>query len=362
MILILIIICSSCSGIKKADKITSVLSIDSSTIYLNNEGGNSLKIVYTGCGGFLIQQDTTAILIDPYFSNINPLPLILLKKIRTDTIVVNDFFTQHFGNSKDTNGIIKAILVAHSHYDHLADVPSIYLHNCNGDSTEIIGSPTTKHILKSIELEKDITLIEPIKELNSNNIQHENYNWIYTKNKKVRVLPIPTEHAPHFCGMKFISSKKLTQDLSKYPTKVRKFPEGENYNFIIDILDSIGEIKFRIFSHAGAACEGEIGIPEDNLLNEKDVDVLFLCVANFNQVENYPEKVIQRLKPKFIIGNHWENFFRAYNKNIIRPATVPGTNVKKFILKVNQQLKKLNLKDSTNLFLPLPNTTIEIVY
>ena len=98
------------------------------------------------------------------------------------------------------------------------------------------------------------------------------------------------------------------------------------------------------------------------MLSEKEVDVLFLCAANFNQAENYPESVIQKLKPKLIIGNHWENFFRPYEKNIKKPATVPNTNVKKFILRVEQQLELMNLNDSTEFILPLPNETIKIAY
>ena len=362
LMLLIVIICTSCSGTRKASKIKPHIADKPVSIPLAHYGAGSSIITYTGSGGFLIQQDSSAILIDPYFSNINPLPLILFKKLKTDTILIDDFFEKNFGSSKDVSGLIKAILIAHSHYDHLADVPSIYLRNCNVDSTEIIGSPTTNHILKNSEIDKDITLINSVNELNSENIQSKTYQWIYTRNNQMRILPIPTEHAPHFCRIKLLSSKRLTKDLSKFPTKVGRFPEGENYNFIIDILGDNEKIKLRIFSHAGAACDDDIGIPNDSILKEKEIDVLFLCVANFNQVDNYPEKVIQRLKPRLIIGNHWENFFRQYRKNTRKPATVPNTNVKRFIKNVKQQLELLNLKDATIFILPIPNTAIEIAY
>lgn len=363
ILFLLLIICTACSGTKKAHQINSYISFDSPTsIPLKNDGLSRLKITYTGSGGFLIKDDSSAILIDPYLSNIHPLFFLLLKKTKTDTAIINNFFKQQFGSHKDNDGIIKAILVAHSHYDHLADVPSIYLNNCNQDSTEIIGSITTKHILSSTEIGENVIPITSSNKKILKSKESENYNWIYTQNKQVRILPIPAEHAPHFMGMKFISSKKLHKNLSKYPQKVRKFPEGENYNFLIDLLDDNGKIKVRIFSHAGAACNAGIGTPNANLLAQKEVDVLLLCVANFNQVKDYPEEVISRLQPKFIIGNHWENFFRPYSKNIQKPATVPATNVKKFIARVNQKLDSLRLKNTTIFTLPIPGTTLTFAY
>lgn len=352
----------SCSGVRQASKLKQYIPINPITINLTESVADSLKITYTGCGGFLIQQHSSALLIDPYFSNINPLPLILFKNLKTDTAVINEFFMEHFDNSKDSNGIIKAILVAHSHYDHLADVPSIYLQNCNRDSTEIIGSPTTKHILKSSEIKKDVTIIKVFEELNSEANLSKGYQWIYTRNNKIRILPIASEHAPHFCGIKFLSSEKLKKDVSEFPTKVTKFPEGENYNFIIDLLDDDHKVKLRIFSHAGAACDSDIGLPHDSVLVERPIDVLLLCVANYDQVDNYPEEILKRLKPRLIIGNHWENFFRPYKANINKPATVPNTNVKKFITRVVKELKLLKLNDSTKLLLPKPTTTIIMKY
>ncbi len=347
---LLFLICVACSGVKKATQLRAYISQDDSLTRFEKRSQDTLKITYTGCGGFLIEQDSSTILIDPYFSNAGPLSLIFFKEIKTDTATIDGFFQKRLGNNKDIQGMIKSILVAHSHYDHLADLPSVYLRNCNPDSTEIIGSPTTRHILSSTAVEKNaLTVIKGAS------------NWLYIKNKRIKILPIPSAHAPHLLGMKLISSKKLTEDVLKFPKKIRKFPEGENYNFLIDFMDVNGKVEFRLFSHAGAACDGDIGIPSDNILAEKEIDVLLLCVANFNQAKNYPEKIIQKTNPKFIIGNHWENFFRPYYKNIRQPAVLPGTNVKKFILRVNKQLDSSGLSDSTKFRLPLPGITISFV-
>ncbi len=347
-LLVLLISLTSCVGVRKANRIQGYLFPPSSEVVDNQSppSDQMISIQYTGCGGFLLQIDSTAILLDPYFSNVTPLWQIPFKRLEADTLEIDRFFTDSFGQQKDIDGQVKAIFVAHSHYDHLADIPSIYTRNCHADSTEIVGSKSTKHLLAGIGLDSDVFVIDTIPD------------YYHTSDHRIRVLPIPSEHAPHLWGMKLISAKKLNRDAFFFPRKARRFPEGENYNFLIDFLGKTGEIEFRIFSHAGAACSDGIGLPSQEILDQKSVDVLLLCVASFNQVKNYPDQIISLLQPKHIIGNHWENFFRSYRKNIEKPATVPGTNVRKFVTQLNQHLQELNLQDSISFQLPLPRTNM----
>lgn len=313
---------------------------------------NSIKINYTGCGGFLLQKDSSAIFIDPYFSNVGPLPLVFLKKLKTDTTLISQFFEESFGDKQDIDGIIKFILIAHSHYDHLADAPYIYQEHCNQDSTTIVGSKTTKYICQGagtpcqVIAQEKTTITESVKN-----------DFIYSKNGQIRILPIPSEHAPHFLGMSLIPNKELEQGLTEYPKKILKFPEGENYNFLIDFLDEEGEISFRIFSNAGSACNSGVGFPPAEVLAEKEVDVLLLCVASYKQVEGYPDELIEYIKPKHIVLNHWENFFKPIQKLQEKPAAVPATNVKKFIKNLEQ-----TWGDSTDFSLPLPLTELTFYY
>ena len=343
VIAILFLLTISCSGIQKAEKLKPYLSERPSPIFL--EGNKTpIKISYIGCGGYLIQEKTSSIMIDPYFSNVAPLPLVPFKKLKPDTTLIDAFFKEKFDATRDQKGNLKAILVAHSHYDHLADIPAIYTRNCNPDSTLIIGGESTKNILEGAGI------VDYVHAIDDSYSQAENgdYNWIYTANNRIRILPLASEHAPHICGIKLVSAKKVTQPLEAFPQKARKFPEGENYTFLIDFLDESGKVTFRIFSNASAACNGkeQVGFPPKELLEEKQVDVLFLCVASFNQVEGYPNELVKFIQPRHILLNHWENFFMPMSKLQKYPATVPGTNVSKFIAELE------NTADFT-LLLPL---------
>jgi len=356
-LIFLLLLFSSCAGIKKID---AHLIKEPSTINLAKESDKSIEITYSGCGGFLINNGISAILIDPYFSNTGPIPFLYFKTLKSDTTQIDRFFDKQLSTTKDKDGIIKAILVAHSHYDHLADVPSVFTRVCHADSSTIYGSKTTKHILASVGLEKNVCAINP-DSLKKKNSEIEP-NWIYTKNKQIRFLPINSEHAPHFWGKKMVPAGIISKDLINYPRRIQGFPEGDNFNFLIDFLDEQGEISFRIFSHAGAACNADIGIPSNEILLEKEIDVLLLCVGNYNQVIDYPEIVIGRTRPRFIIGNHWEDFFRSFENNQRSPKLIPGTNVPKFIEKVNLRIAELGLQNSLEFKLPFPNQTIRFNY
>lgn len=360
-LLFLLLFLSSCSGLKK---IEPYLIKESTTINLSKNHNETQKgtidITYSGCGGFLINDESSAILIDPYFSNTGPIPFLYLKKVKSDTTQIDNFFEKQFSKSMNAAGTIKAILVAHSHYDHLADIPEVFKRVCNSDGTTIYGSKTTKHILASVGLENKVSVITPDSLKNKNT--HSTSTWIYINNNQVRFLPINSEHAPHFWGKKMVPAGQIDADLINYPRRIQGFPEGDNFNFLIDFLDFTGAIKFRVFSHAGASCNSDVGLPSNEILQEKEIDVLLLCVVNYNQVVDYPEVVIGRTRPRFIIGNHWEDFFRPYEKNLHKPKLIPGTNVPKFIEKVNSRLEALELDNQTEIKLPFPNQTIQFDY
>ncbi len=324
---------SSCSGIQKAKKLESKIVKENKFININNKQNGSLYFQYIGCGGFLLRHGNNTILVDPYFSNIGPLFFIPFKKLQSDTTLIDQFFAKNFGLPKDEKGLIKFVLIAHSHYDHLADLPSIYHRNLHCDSTQILGSKTTKNLLYAANL---LDVIEANDEAWT---KGKKVYWFYSQNRRIRVLPIRSEHAPHFCGIKVISSKKIQNPVKVFPNKASKLPEGTNFNFLIDFLDESGQIAFRIFSQASSCSSFNIGFPPKHLIEEKQIDLALLCVANFNQVKNYPQQLIDYINPKQIILTHWENFFRPIEKLMLQPATVPGTNVVKFI---KQLEKKLN--------------------
>ncbi len=343
----------SCSGVQKAKQLESYIVEGTQEIVLGNRT-NSIQIFYSGCGGFLFKDQESALLLDPYFSNLSPLLLLPFKKLKSDTTLIDSFFKRVLSNTRDETGVIKGILIGHSHYDHLADIPAIYNRNLQKGSTPIIGSETTHHILAAAGIEETRQILNPYNSQVSNS-EKDSYDRFLIADGQIRITPILSEHAPHFAGVKILSSKKIDKEVKRFPRKVSQLPEGDNYNFLIDFLDENGEIKFRIFSNAGSACTAGVGFPESEILAEKEVDVLLLCVANYNQVKGYPEALIEEIQPRHIILNHWENFFRPIEKLQRRPATVPATNVRKLI-------QELEAWENPNLNFTLPQPGTELIF
>lgn len=343
---------SSCfRGTYEANRISDkIIFEDKTEVSLLNKQSHgdegNIDINYIGCGGFMLKYKEASILIDPFFSNVGPMGAITFNiKLKENTVAIDNYFNSHFGDKNDLLGDIKAILIGHSHYDHLADVPNIYA-RCIKDSTRLIVTKTSKHILNAY----DSILSEDISEMSPS---------FYIANQKVRVTPYISEHAPHFGHKhKFLPSHTLSKDLKEKPTKVRDMGEGETYNFLIDFLDDDKNVEFRVFSHATAAAGQGKGVPTQKELGGIGVDVLLLCVGNYNQVDYYPEKLIKHLKPKYIVMNHWENFFRPIQKIRKKPAAIPFLPISKFDSIISSMKDSLGFEYSY----PLPLTDMHFYY
>ena len=100
-----------------------------------------LRIRWLGTFGYEISDAQTTILIDPFISR--PKLTQLLKPIVIDTGAV-----QHYLLSTIDLDKLQAILVTHSHYDHLEDVP--YILAQYPDATKrplVVGDPNTARII-----------------------------------------------------------------------------------------------------------------------------------------------------------------------------------------------------------------------
>lgn len=326
------LICPSSNG-QKASKAQRIQAdIQRSTAkeqYLQRQTGDSIRFQYIGCGGFLIQYGHEGVLLDPYFSNANVLKNPF-QTLHSDTVLIDSFFIQNFKQLRDTEGGIQTVLIAHAHYDHLADLPSLLKRNLLTEKITLIGSQTMSNLIQSYDLPLDakrqIVSFDTL-------FDKENKPTRYiSPNNRLRITAIKTEHAPHILRMKlpFIGGEVL--DIPKTPPQTSlDFKEGVNYNFMIDFLNADGSISFRIFSNAGAGANAPIGFPSPELLEEKKVDVLLICGANYNQVKGYPEKLMTFVKPEKVIVSHWEDFFTPIPELLKKPRVVPNTNIPKFL-------------------------------
>lgn len=307
------------------------------------QSAGSVQIQYTGCGGYLVDYAGEIIMLDPFFSNISMFHAAT-RSISTDTALVNDFFRKYFDHTRDTAGRIGTVLLSHAHHDHLADLPALLQTNLSRERLRVFGSRTVVNLLRSYpdilpdtsrqltDLERQFKLLSTTPGIKS---EPEASAFIYTANRRMRFAAIPSDHAGHY---RFFYPRKLPftkgnidQPLPKPPAFALNFKEGQNFNYLIDLLDERGAPVFRIFSNAGSACDAGVGFPPEYLLKEKSVDLLLICGANYNIAKNYPLPLIEYLRPASLFVVHWENFFQPIPRLHSRPEVVPNTNMPKLM-------------------------------
>ncbi len=56
-----------------------------------------------------------------------------------------------------------------------------------------------------------------------------------------------------------------------------------------------------------------------------------LCVAGYNEVDDYPRALVAHLQPRRIVLIHWENFFSRLPEDPHDLRPVPFLNIEKFV-------------------------------
>lgn len=319
----------------------------------NIPSNENISITYLGSGGCFIENETDGILIDPFFSH-HSFWSLPIKKIKTNSEDVS------LGLETIKKDLIKVkgIFVSHSHYDHLMDVPFIYHHYLDTvhSNIKIYGSQSMSTILSTVieapylfEMESYTSSVDDIGK------------WIKIADSNIRVLPVKTEHAPHYKKgipvrmYKGQAERIKTYDSDTAKTKANQWKGGKTFAFLIDFMKN-GSISSRIYVQSSSAAPPN-GFVHQKILEEHPIDLAVLGTASFSNVNNYPKGIVNHLQPKRIMLCHWEDFFIPYEQSPER--LVRATNIRKFILKLNESYPWI--KDGEErFFMPQPGVRIEL--
>ncbi len=350
--LVLIIwLLASCKGFKKVKQFEKELTTNFKKVDLVAVPTDSLKIYYSGCSGFYFEYGQNAILHDPFLSNNGPLLKLNTKKLIVNEPLITNYFEKLFNSKRDSLGKIKGLIASHSHYDHILDFPKIINNHLDLDSAIIGGNNGLNTILNLYKTENadfGPFSFQNFEEIASN-FTYLN-KWYYVKNKSIRILPIISDHAPHYYGIKFYEGN--IDSTKKLPARAPQYKNGQSLSYLIDFLKH-DQTVFRVYIQ-GSASQFPLGFPPQNIDN-KTVDLAIICVASYQYVHGYPEAILTRLQPKHVILSHWENFFLPRNNLYQIPAAVPFTNVKKFIKNYKKTAQNLKIVDFT---MPVSDTFI----
>lgn len=262
--------------------IAKLLFTISLLVVVNNLVAQDLKLKYLGTAGWEMTDGKVIILVDPYISRLKlGTGLAVSKDDTRKNYSTNDYF--HSDTLAIDSIITKAdyILVHHSHFDHLSDVPYI----AKKTGAKVIATETSCTILRAYGIPDDQLYIVK----GGEDYQFENFS--------VRV--IPSIHSA-LNGKHYFDSRTRSDSLA-IPLKIKDFVEGGSLMFFI-------RFKAHTVLTAGSM----------NFL-EREVEGLrpdiLIPGVNLSRLEIY--KYTQRLLkatgfPKVVIPAHWDNYRVPY--------------------------------------------------
>lgn len=266
-------------------------------------GADELRMVYLGSGGWIMQHGSDVILSGPLFSNPG-LYRTGLWRIASDTAAVDRFMSRY-----DVSAA-RAILVGHAHYDHLMDVPRVALAHAPG--ARIVGNRTVANTLGTWSgVGGRVDVVDDAAG------EHETPGRWLSYGPSVRVMPLRSDHAPHFEGLTLYEGRRA-RPLTEPPRTADEWLAGETLAYLVDFLAPDGSVAFRVY-YQDAVAQAPAGFAPDGLIRERPVDVAILVPATFDQVDWHPEAFVQNLRPRLVLLGHWEDFFA--------PADAPTRSV-----------------------------------
>jgi hypothetical protein len=283
---------------------------------------DTVSVTFLGVGGFVIRYGPDAVMTAPLFTR--PTLKQVVRVGGSDQATVDRMLAK-----VDTAGI-HAILVGHSHYDHLMDVPSL-MHTLRKPS--VIGSATTRHVLAG-DPTLDRTRVVAIDTAQSASASRPG-RWHYVSDaagrRRFRVMAVMSTHAPNYEDVT-ISNFALHEDLDALPRTPFDWPKGEVFAYVIDVLHDERTVAFRVYYQDSASDSAHSVRPMLDAGDSRPFDLVIVCGGNFNMAGPYPANVLEAFAPAYAILGHWDSFFRDADKS---PWLIPMLNGRELKRRMN---------------------------
>ncbi len=313
---------------------------------------DEVKIQYLGVGGYLIRRGDDVVLLGPQYSNPGLAEVAFDHQARTDRALVDGLLPAEAS-------LASAIVIGHSHYDHLLDTP--YIATTHSTGAKVYGSRTMANMIGSA--------VEPARLVDVG--PEADAHQPVQISSRVRLWPIRSEHSDQF-RMKIPLSGinvpvhmwrgEVAEPLSELPKNISEWAEGEVFAYVLDFMDATGtNVEFRVF-YQDSGTNRPVGLPASDvlpLLDGKGVDVALICVGgDFERLTDHPGGVIKATRPRFLLLGHWENFFEPQT-DICRTGIVdaiPLSDPKEFMGEAAEAMSEAGLQGRP--ILPCPTASV----
>ena len=277
VILLLLIACTLAYLLQASGKVSDFKAWQPQT----GTSVHGLTVNFFGVSTLLLDDGHDQILIDGFFGRPS-LWQVLNRPIQSDRLLIEQL-VQHHELSRT-----QAILVSHSHYDHVLDIPALLELL---PKTAIVGSPSTLNIARANPkvTPQQLQLVKP---------------WQIQQWGHFQTTAIPSQYTPP-TAINDDLGEELLQPFT-LPAKFSEFKEGGSFDYLIEHAGH----KILVKASTGF-------IPEQ--LQHLEVDTLFLGIAQLSRQsdsyqQQYLTETLNMLKPKVVIPVHWDDFFQPLNQ------------------------------------------------
>lgn len=229
-----------------------------------------LELEWLGVAGYRLTYEGQTLYVDPYVSRV-PFSAVVR---RTPAFSDRALLDRHLGSGR---GSVVGILVGHTHFDHVIDVPEL----ARRFDVKVYGSSSLAHLMELYGLGGRAVLVEP----------HRAYEL-----GPFVVRFVPSLHSKLLLGYAVPFDGELTCEHldALSPSGYRC---GQVYGIRIDVAGTT-------FYHQGSA----------NLIDDEvpagGVDVFLAGIAGRSFTADYWPRILSRLEPRVVVASHFDDFFR----------------------------------------------------
>jgi len=240
----------------------------------SQQAPGTVRVTYLGVNGYQFEANGHALLVDPYFTRAGLTAIAFQQRLEPNETRIS-FGLRHVRPRVD------AVLVTHSHFDHLLDVPEIMKRT----NARLIAGATAVNLMMSCGLDRSL-VVEP-------GFTRAIGPW------RIRVLP--SAHDRIFGWLPFRGTKTHP---GTCPAKASDWRLGEPMAFLIEASGK------RIYVDSGGTPEV---LPPPQVT---PVDLAILGVA-LPDSRRRLRATIERLRPKYVLPSHQDDFFSPVERGFV---------------------------------------------
>lgn len=289
-----------------------------------------LEITYLGAAGFVIRYADDVLLLSPFFSNPN-LFEVFFRQLESNYGLVDKAANRYHLSETD------AIFLGHGHYDHALDVD--YVATKHATNANIYGNETTINMLygsRSLRTQPNrlVNASDNAISLSAPSDQLESRHAIAVDGTEyVKYFPISSSHSPHLFGITFFDGE-VDEKMTKLPARVFDWKSGRNLSFMFEFQNrSKDQVAYRVYYmdsmfDMASKVDEEMTVPAEF---QDSINVVIPSVALYQNVSYQPKKLVQLLKPDFIVLGHWDDFMQSSEEYAENPRGAFNTNIPNYI-------------------------------